>query len=77
MIQSFLVQENEVLPPPPPPPPPECANELSHTHTHTHTHSLLSPLPEDGETANSVLYLGLHWEESKLNNVLIKSRAEW
>lgn len=67
MIQSFLVQENEV------PPPLKCANE----HTHTNTHTLLSPIPVDGETANSMLYLGLYWEEAKLNNVLIKSRAKW
>lgn len=65
MIQSFLVQEKEV----PSPPPSECANE--------HIRILLSPIPTDGETANAVLYLGLYWEEAKLNNVLIKSRAEW
>lgn len=53
----------------PSPPPTECANE--------HTHVLLGPIPVDGQTANSVLYLGFCWEEAKLNNVLIKSRTEW
>lgn len=41
------------------------------------THTQLRPVPVDGETANSMLYLGLYWEEAKLNNVLIKSRAKW
>lgn len=72
MIQSFLVQENKVphlTTQTSQPPPTKFANE--------HTHVLLGPIPADGQTANSVLYLGFCWEEAKLNNVLIKSRAEW